>query len=367
MSRINDQSSLLNFQNMGRRDFVYGFSVAALALSLPKLKQLSPSDRMGVVVHSYGKRFRKDNQSQKYPAFKDATDLIKHCNAIGAGGVQVGIQGWSSDFSGQVRELREKLDMYLEGSIRLPENEGDLSRFEHDIKQATEAGASVVRTVCLSGRRYETFDTLEGFKNFKNNSMHSLELAEPIVRKHQIKLAVENHKDWRVPELIAILKHLSSEWIGVTLDFGNSVSLLEDPITTAKGLAPYVMSTHVKDMGVKEYEDGFLLSEVPLGQGICDLKQIIDICKSHNPSIKFNLEMITRDPLKVPCLSDKYWATFEHLSGLALAKTLKLVKTNSYPEDLPTISQFDLEGQLAAEEENVLKSIQFSRRLDIRH
>jgi sugar phosphate isomerase/epimerase len=351
----------MHTQGMNRRDFMYGLSAAALALSLPKLKHLTKSDRMGVVVHSYGKRFNTDNGSQKYPAFRNAVDLMNHCHELGAGGVQVGLRGWTDDFSGKVRALREQLGMYLEGSVRLPGDKEDVSRFESEIKQAKEAGASVVRTVCLGGRRYETFDTLEDFKAFRANAIRSLELAEPVVRKIKIKLAVENHKDWRVPELTAIMKHLSSEWMGVTLDFGNSVALLEDPLTTAKGLAPYIFSTHVKDMGVKEYEDGFLLSEVPLGNGLCDLQQMIDICKAHNPEVHFNLEMITRDPLKVPCLSDKYWATFEDLSGRPLAKTLKLVRTNSYPGDLPTISQLDQEGQLAVEEDNVVKCLQYSR------
>jgi hypothetical protein len=34
-----------------------------------------------------------------------------------------------------------------------------------------------------------------------------------------------------------------------------------------KTLVPYVFSTHVKDMALEEYVDGFLLSEVPLGTG----------------------------------------------------------------------------------------------------
>ena len=42
----------------------------------------------------------------------------------------------------------------------------------------------------------------------------------------------------------------------------------------------------------------------------------------------FNLEMITRDPLKIPVFTPKYWATFDDsvspLPGRDLAKTLAL-------------------------------------------
>ena len=36
--------------------------------------------------------------------------------------------------------------------------------------------------------------------------------------------------------------------------------------------------------------------------------------------------MITRDPLKVPCLTEGYWVTFPDLPGRHLAHTLSLVR-----------------------------------------
>ena len=52
--------------------------------------------------------------------------------------------------------------MYLEGIVALPRDEADLDRFEAEIRTAKRAGATVVRTVMLSGRRYETFDSAAG-------------------------------------------------------------------------------------------------------------------------------------------------------------------------------------------------------------
>ena len=68
------------------------------------------------------------------------------------------------------------------------------------------------------------------------------------------------------------------------------------------------------------------MSEVPLGQGTLDLPRIVELCQKHNPQIVFNLEMITRDPLKIPCLTDEYWATFPGVPGSDLARTLRMVK-----------------------------------------
>lgn len=318
---------------------------------------------MGVVVHSYGMRWGSKVESATYPGFTNAVDLMRHCHSIGAGGIQTTVGGWAEDFAKQVREEREKLGMYLEGSIGLPKDSTDLSRFEKEVRLAKEAGATVLRTVCLSGRRYENFKKEKEWATFKENSLKSIQLAEPIVRKHQVRLAVENHKDWKAAELAQLIQNLSSEWVGVTLDFGNNVSLLEEPMEVIRTLAPFAFSTHVKDMGVKAYEKGFLLSEVELGKGIVDLKTAVDLCKKYNPQVTFSLEMITRDPLEIPCLEESYWVTFEDEKAKDLAKILRMVRDRSFSGDLPTVKNLDSEGRLAFEEENVVKCLAFYKKV----
>jgi 3-oxoisoapionate decarboxylase len=346
---------------MDRRDFLHKAAVGTMALALPKLPNLFKDRPMGVVVHSYGSRWNSKVESKKYPGFTDALDLLEHCHGLGAGGVQVVVKDWTTDFARKIRNRREKLGMYLEGSIGMPQQAGDVPRFEQEVKNAKEAGAQVLRTVCSSGRRYESYPSAEAFQELQRKALASLQLAEPVLRRYKMKLAVENHKDWRAPELVNMLKQLNSEWIGVTLDFGNSISLLEDPMEVIQTLVPYVFSTHVKDMAVEEYPDGFLLSEVPLGKGILDLPQIITLCKKHNPDVTFNLEMITRDPLEIPCLKEDYWATFKGVNGSELARTLRMVRQHTYESGLPRVSQLSAEDRLAAEEQNIRACLAYSK------
>ncbi len=346
---------------MNRRNFLQKASAGALALSFPgTLTSLFKDIPMGIVVHSYGIRWNSKTPSAKYPSFTNAVDLIEHCHKIGAGGVQVVVKDWTLDFAKKVRDRREKLSLYVEGSIGVPSKLEAVAAFEQEVKNAKEAGMQVLRTVCSSGRRYETYHSADAFAELQKNALKSLQLAEPVLRKHKMKLAVENHKDWRAKELEAMLKQVNSEWIGVTLDFGNSISLLEDPMEVIQTLVPYVFSTHVKDMGVEEYPDGFLLSEVPLGKGILDLPKIFALCRQHNPNVTFNLEMITRDPLEIPCLKNDYWATFTNVSGKELARTLRMVRQQKYTSGLPRVSQLTAEERLAAEENNILACLAYS-------
>ena len=346
---------------MNRRHFLQQTTRAAMALPLITLPGDREVLRMGVIVHSYAHRWNSAAESATYPPFKNAIDLMEHCHQIGAGGIQVMVNGWTEEFARRVRDRREKLGLYLEGSIRLPASASDNDRFEREMIAAREAGATLIRTVCLSGRRYENFQSLEAFERFKDPSIASLQLAEPVARKHRVRLAVENHKDWRAAELAHILKHLDSEWVGVNLDFGNNIALMEEPMEVARTLLPWLMTTHVKDMGVAEYADGFLLSEVALGEGFVDLSGIFDLCRQQVKDVHFNLEMITRDPLKIPCLTDNYWATFTDVSPKDLAKTMRMVRHNTFNGTLPEVSGLATEERLAREEENILKSLRHSR------
>jgi sugar phosphate isomerase/epimerase len=346
---------------MNRRNFLHKAAIGSSALSLPKISFFSKETPMGIVVHSYGFRWDSKVVSQKYPGFTNAIELLEHCHQIGAGGVQVIVKDWTSDFAKKVHGVSEKLAMYLEGSIGVPKNAADLPRFEQEVKNAREAGVQVLRTVCSGGRRYETYHSMQEFEQLKKNALASLQLAEPVMSKYKMKLAVENHKDWRAQEFKAMLEQLKSEWIGVTLDFGNSISLLEEPMDIIQTLVPYVFSTHVKDMAVEEYVDGFLLSEVPLGTGILDLPGIISLCRKHNPKVNFNLEMITRDPLEIPCLKTEYWETLSGVSGLELARILRMVRKHQDKAGLPRISQLSPEDKLAREEQNILACLEYSR------
>ena len=75
-----------------------------MSFPLPFLPENLKNVPMGVVVHSYGARWQSKENSQKYPAFADAIDMMEHCKQIGAGGVQVLVSGWADDFAKKVRD-----------------------------------------------------------------------------------------------------------------------------------------------------------------------------------------------------------------------------------------------------------------------
>ena len=109
-------------------------------------------------------------------------------------------------------------------------------------------------------------------------------------------------------------------------------------------------------MAVQETPTGFLLSEVPLGEGLLDLPRMIAVLDKANPQINYHLEMITRDPLDIPCLKPGYWATFPNKPGTELARTLMMVRAHK-ADKLPKVTGLGLEDALDFEEANVVKCL----------
>jgi sugar phosphate isomerase/epimerase len=179
-------------------------------------------------------------------------------------------------------------------------------------------------------------------------------------------LGIENHKDWRVDEQVALLKHYDSEYLGVSLDTGNNLSILDDPMETVEALAPYTFNVHLKDIALEETDDGFSMSEVALGDGMLDLPRMVKVVQSARKDVRFSLEMITRDPLAVPCLADKYWSTFE-LNGVVLARALRAIRANRPRVPLPRITGLTSEDRFTLEKSLVDRSIDYARDvLDLR-
>ena len=318
-------------------------------------------ERMGVCVHSCGIHQSAGRANNPKAAFKDPPGFHDYCHKLGAAGVQVGLGRLTPDESAKFRTQAEARGMYVEGIVGLPRREADLDRFEAEVRTTRECGADVARSVLLGTRRYETFTSAEEFRQFTEQSRKSLALAEPVLRKHRLRLGVENHKDNRVPELVEHLKRLSSEYVGVCVDTGNSIALLEDPTGVVEALAPWAVTTHFKDMAVQEYANGFLLSEVILGDGFLDLPKIVETLRKAAPRVRFNLEMITRDPLKVPCLTEKYWATFEAVPGRDLARMLRLVRAKAAKQPLPRLTGLSPDERLKVEDDNNRKCLQYAR------
>ena len=315
--------------------------------------------RLSLCTFSCHQQWQAVHAGRPGTQFNDAHGFFDYAHSLGAEGVQTAVRS-----DEQARAMRAKVEAtggWYEGDVRLPKTPGELDAFNNEVRLVSVAGGTVARTVLTGARRYEGFKSMGDFRNFRTHSEQTLRMAEPVLKKHGVRLAVENHKDQVTTELIGMLGHFSSQWLGVCVDTGNNIALLEEPHGVVEALAPFAASVHLKDMAVQPYADGFLLSEAPLGTGLLHLPRLIATLRKANPGIAFNLEMATRDPLKVPCLTPGYWATFPDRLAVDLAHAMVLVKQHPPAQPPPQVTGKALAQILAEEEANNRASLQWMR------
>ena len=321
------------------------------------LNSAGPRSGLGIASASFTQRMGAERRGGAEKPLSDPFHFLDYCHQLGAGGVEVAAESLDPNSRKRFRRRAESAGMHVEVAVRLPRDQSDVSSFQDSLRAAKSVGASVVRTTLLTRPRYVALDNAEELRRFVQQSWKSVTLAENALRRRRMKLAIENHRDMRIEELLSMMKQISSEFVGVCIDTANSLALLESPAEAVEKLAPYAISVHLKDIAVKESADGFLLSEVALGEGFLDLRGIVEDLRQARSNIRFNLEVMTDDPVEIPCLAGHYWPTMGRVPGWRLASILNLVKGNQETKPLLRVSDLSHEERVQLEDENVRRSL----------
>ena len=109
----------------------------------------------------------------------------------------------------------------------------------------------------------------------------------PDLRAADITLAIENHFYLTPAELVGLVKTVDDPMVGVCLDPLNSISKLIGSKETISLLAPLAVSVHVKDAVVNRPNTGFCISGCPLGEGLVDLPEMLNLIRNagRNPNL----------------------------------------------------------------------------------
>jgi 3-oxoisoapionate decarboxylase len=134
---------------------------------------------------------------------------------------------------------------------------------------------------------------LQPFEQHVEEFVRVVRAVGPLLQEMGIKLALENHCDFLAREIKDLVEEVGSDYLGVCLDTGNPAYICEDPTLAVELLAPYTLTTHVRDSRVWAVPEGAMAQWVPTGQGDTDLYGIAAILEQQAPAASFNLEIIT--------------------------------------------------------------------------
>lgn len=337
----------------------HSFSLAALPLAAAAQTAKPPRilKNLGTAAPGLGARIRHEGANW---------DIVEYCRQKGLGAPHIYFP--ADHDPAKIAKIRRQLndyDMRAVFLLRTPRVAGDLPKYEAALKSLASMDG---RVACVhdpfSGRRYEQFKTAAEFHQFFAQCKAGVRMAEPLLRKYKLPLAIENHKGWRSAELAEWVKSTGSEYVGVCLDLVNNVSMIETPEQTIDTLLPYTLYVSFKDIGVDFYDQGILLSEVAFGDGHLDLKGIVSRGQQKNPNMIFQIEMLTRDPLEVPIFTEQYWKVYDAQSPVPpedLARLIHYVRNHPPKRPLPRTSGLSPAQRLALEDDLNQRCIDYAR------
>lgn len=149
-----------------------------------------------------------------------------------------------------------------------------------------------------------------------------------------VKVSIENHAgDFQARRLRTVIEEAGKTWVGVTYDSGNPCWTLEDPLTAAEMLAPYVATVHLRDSHVWADEKGLVVQWVRFGQGNVRMAEVVKRLHAARPDLIFNLETICIGNRPFPVKDVSFWKGYEDISAQDLMRLYSMAeKANPLPD-----------------------------------
>ena len=144
-----------------------------------------------------------------------------------------------------------------------------------------------------------------------------------------VKIAIENHSgDMQAREVKTIIEAAGKDFVASCLDTGNPIWCVEDPFVSLETLAPYVVTTHIRDSAVFEVPRGAAGQWVALGEGNVDFVKFVALFRKLCPQSSMQLEVITgRPPTVLPYLEPDFWKAFPKMPAWEFARFVALARS----------------------------------------
>jgi sugar phosphate isomerase/epimerase len=198
---------------------------------------------------------------------------------------------------------------------------------------ARKLGSPILR--CVAGNLF-TRDEGHDMAALADRAVATLREACRAAEDLGMKIALENHADFTVRELAAILARVGSPAFGFTLDSANLAFDLDDPLRLAEILAPHTLTTHFKNYRILRTPDGLALANGALGDGDVDQTAIAELLARYNPQLRLNIEVHSQfAPFRLDVLRRAWWSRHPAPPGDGLAWYLEKAWTRPLPDPWP--------------------------------
>lgn len=200
------------------------------------------------------------------------------------------------------------------------------------IDAAVVCGSPLVR--CVLGN---TFDRRMpgGIERHIDQVLQVLRGIRPRVIDAGVKIALENHSgDMQARELKMLVETAGSDFVGVCIDSGNASWAIEDPHLTLDILAPYVLTSHMRDSAVWNTPAGIVAQWTRMGEGNVDIARYIRTYVERCPGCAVSLELIMHRQRTFDYHDDEFWAAYPATPAREFARFLSRAERGEPRSDI---------------------------------
>ncbi len=224
------------------------------------------------------------------------------------------------------------------------------------IGAAKAAGSPIVRAV-LGSSADRAGDG--GIERHIENTIRVLRNVRSQAEGEGIRIAIENHSgDMQARELKMLIDAAGREFVGACLDSGNPVWAIEDPHLALEVLAPYTLTSHVRDSYLWRVPEGVAVRWVRMGEGNVDILGYIRKFAALCPGKALALEVIVTGPRVFRCLEPAFWSAYLSTPAWEFSRFLALAETGK-PQEVPKVAK---EQMAARELEDMEASLLWAQR-----
>ena len=138
-----------------------------------------------------------------------------------------------------------------------------------------------------------------------------------------IKIALENHSgDMQSRELKTLVETAGTDFVGVCIDSGNAVWAMEDPHLALDTLAPYVLTSHMRDSAVWTTPAGVVAQWTRMGDGNVDIGRYVRTFVARCPGRAISLELIMHRQRTFDYHDEEFWSAYPSTRAREFARFL---------------------------------------------
>jgi len=216
----------------------------------------------------------------------DVFVFIERSANLGLDGVQINVEG------DDLGHLGSRDPSFLKDVRQVVENHGlyiELDTFGTD---PDHLAAMIDLCRQVGADRLRTYSSLGGdVKTELEKARHDFPKVMDLCADAGVKIAYENHEFESSHDILDVIRHVDSPYLGAHIDVGNCMMVWEAPLEATRNLAPVAVSTHFKDHLLIRVGDDVMIAGVPLGSGAIDLKACYDILQNQSPLDRLNIEV----------------------------------------------------------------------------